>query len=108
MSRKNKQFPERVEGKASFATIYRTPNGSADFYTVSFYLNGERKRRVFSDYQAAKQEALATVRRLDEGEANILSFRDKDRVIYLRAQEALRPLGLGLDLAAIQLVEAAK
>jgi len=37
--------------------IYLTPHGGKNYYTLSYWLDGKRKRQVFSTLQAAKSEA---------------------------------------------------
>ena len=51
-----KGFPLTVKRGSAVVKIYRTPSKGCDSYTLSFWVNHERKRRTCADLEAAKTE----------------------------------------------------
>jgi integrase len=84
------------------------PASEGKGFTVSYYHRGARVREARNDYAAAKQLALLTVAKMAQGELDVLTLRDQDRMIYLRATETLAPTGRPLDAAAAEYAQAVK
>src|SRR5437773_5078400 len=117
-SRRRKRWPEIVRVGSSQALIYRvrdrkTVRGRRRLYerfTVTYYRpNGEtqiRCRQSFSSLEHARFEAGRVATAIANGEADVLKLTSADRATYLRAIEALRPLGIPLHVAIEEYVEA--
>lgn len=104
---KNATFPEVVQRKSCMVTIYRTLNRGQERFTLAFYdASGQRRRQTFAAYATAKQTAEKIARDLSDGGLDLLTLQGKERYVYEHALELLKPTGLALDLAILQLVEA--
>ena len=89
--------------------IYRDKTkASGTYFRVSFYMGGKRCGLNFADLDAAKAEAEAKAAQLSRGDLDALHITGKDRLIYGRALEAVRPLDVALDAAALEFAEAKK
>jgi integrase len=102
------KFPMIVKRGHTIVKIYKTPSNDSDQFTVSYYLGRDRKRKTFADLGLAITEAETTASMLSQGELNVLELRNEDRLSYARAVEALKPLGVPLEMAVMQFVEAVK
>ncbi|MHB8521869.1 MAG: hypothetical protein ACYDH9_14060 [Limisphaerales bacterium] len=102
------KFPYSVSVGSVEVKIYRTPSHGCESYTVSYWLAGQRRRLVFADFGRAKQEAEAVAAKMSRGDAAALTLTARDREVYVRAMELVNPIGVPLDLAALQFVEAHK
>src|SRR5258706_251600 len=99
-------FPESVRCKGRIVTIYHSVNRGKDAFTLSYYDgDGLRQRRMFRDYATTRQTAKSIAETMAEGGLDVLTLSGKERMCYERALEVLRPLGLDIDTAALQLVE---
>src|SRR5437016_1525720 len=117
-SKKRKRWPEVVRAGSAQALIYRTRERkivgrrrrSYERFTVTYYrtdgLKQIRCRRSFSSLQDARFEAGRAATAIANGEADILKLTSADRATYLRAMDALRPLGIPLHVAIEEYVEA--
>lgn len=95
-------FPETLKKGGSSVKIYRTKTRDRTEFKVSYYDSaGKRKFQTFADYAKAKLEAKSTLERIASGNMASLVLRDRDRLIYQRAKQAISPLGMELDAAAI-------
>jgi integrase len=56
----------------------------------------------------ATTEAETIATKLSQGELNVLTLRNEDRLAYVRAIEALKTTGVPLEMAALQFAEAVK
>ncbi len=104
---KTKTFPERVERFGVCATIY-APKDESKGFTISFHIRGKLVRKVRNAYEDAKRLALSVVEQKGTGDLDVLTLGDKDRLIYLRAVEAVKPTGRPLDLIAYDYAHAIK
>jgi len=117
-SKKRKRWPEVVRIGSTQALIYRTRerkmvgrrSRSYERFTVTYYrtdgVKQIRCRRSFSSLQDARFEAGRAATAIAKGEADILKLTSADRATYLRAMDALRPLGIPLHVAIEEYVEA--
>jgi integrase len=117
-ARKRKRWPEVVRAGSAQALIYRTRERKIvgrrrrwyERFTVTYYrtdgVKQMRCRRSFSSLQDARFEAGRAATAIANGEADILKLTSADRATYLRAMDALRPLGIPLHVAIEEYVEA--
>ncbi len=79
-------------------------------FTVTYYrpdgVKQIRCRKSYSSLQDARFEAGRAATAIANGEADILKLTSADRATYLRAMDALRPLGIPLHVAIEEYVEA--
>ena len=68
-------------------------------YTISFFLDGRRKRRMFTDLDAAKREAKLIAEKIQKGLQSNNDLRPAERESYLAAQRTLRDLDVPLNAA---------
>jgi len=108
MKTKIEKFPLSVKRGSATVKIYREKKASGNYFRVSFYKGSVRCGLNFADLDAAKKEAEAKAAQLSRGDLDALQITGKDRLIYGRALEAIRPLGMALDAAAIEFTEAKK
>jgi hypothetical protein len=73
---------------------------------VEYCLLGKRAREWRSDLVEAKQTALEACRKIANGEQCVLQLKNQDRLVYLRAVEALQALQIPLDVAASEFAQA--
>jgi len=99
-------FPLVVKRGSVSVKIYRTPSNGCDSYTISYYQDGVRKRPTFSTFQAARDEADVVVNRLGNSDADVLTLTSADRAAYLRARQLFDPLGIHIENAAAEFVQA--
>ncbi len=102
------KFPMVVRRGHTTVKIYKTPSNGCDQFTVVHYLGEKRQRKTFSDEGLAITEAETIATALSQGELNVLTLRNEDRLAYVRAVEALKPTGVPLEMAALQFAEAVK
>ncbi len=70
-------------------------------YTVAFYLDGRRERRMFTDLDEAKREAKLAAQKIQKGLHATNDLRPAERESYLVAQRTLK----GLDVPLTSAVE---
>lgn len=71
-------------------------------YIVDYILLGKRKQVGRTNFDDAKQHALEACRSISHGRQDSLTLTNQDQMIYLRATEALSPVGFRLDVAATE------
>ncbi len=108
MKTKTEKFPLTVRRGSSVVKIYREEKPSGAYFRVSFYKGGKRCGLNFADLDAAKAEADAKAAQLSRGDLDALHITGRDRLVYGRALEAVRPLEMPLDAAALEFAEAKK
>ncbi len=102
---KRSRFPQRVKRGSCIVTIYRTPNKGYPTFTVAHYdAKGNFCRRTFPDFKRARELAEGTAEDLAGGTSDTHVLTDQELLIYRRATEALKDVGVPLNLAAIQFV----
>lgn len=82
--------------------IYKTPRQDYDAYTLAYYQDAERKRKLCSTFEAALAEADEVAKLLGSKDVDVLELRSADRAAYRRAREVLDPLGISIEVAAVQ------
>jgi integrase len=103
---KTPEFPIVVKKGSATVKIYLTPSRGCDLYTLSYWVNGKRKRPTFASLGDARKEAAKVVATLDKGEFSDATLDREARAAYCRAIELLKPSGVALELAVAQFTEA--
>jgi integrase len=106
---KARQWPAVISHGNASVKLYKVTNKGRTSFTLA-YKGGDGKRilRQFADEKEAREEAMATARKLHGGELAVLQLRDGDRHTYITALHALKDTGKRLDLAASEYAEACK
>ena len=97
-----------VKRGSAVVKIYTTPCRGKKRYTISYWLDGTRKRQTFDNLDRAKTEAATAATQMTSGDLDVLELTSADRAAYLRAQQLLAPSGCSIELAASQFAEAVK
>jgi integrase len=101
---KTERFPITVSYEGVSATIrkfLRVKKGKTyTTFTAEYFLLGKRKQESRSKFEDAKTAALEACRTISRGEQVSLLLVNGDRLEYQRANEALNPIGVKLDVAA--------
>ncbi len=109
MKTKSQKFPITILRGSSVVKIYRDKTkASGTYFRVSFYKGGKRCGLNFADLNEAKAEAEAKAAQLSRGDLDALHITGKDRLVYGRALDAIRPLDVTLDAAALEYAAAKK
>jgi len=108
MDVKARAFPIVVKRGSANVKIYKTPCRGVDCFTLSYWVDGVRKRQAFDNLEAAKTEAAASAARLTAGDLDVLTLTSADRAAYLRARQLLDPLGIAIEVGAAQHADAVK
>lgn len=77
-------------------------------FTLAYYENGRRQRRVFGALDAAKAEGEKVAARLDQGERDVLKLTNSDQQSFALVTRELKPTGVPLLDAVRQFVAAHK
>jgi len=80
--------------------IYRQENHGLPRFFVTFYCNGERVRRSFSDPEEAKKEARRVANKIMRGLSHANDLSPEERLDFLNATKVLEKTGIGLLAAA--------
>lgn len=102
------KFPYSVSSGSVEVKVYRTPSHGCESYTVSYWLDGKRRRATFADFGRARQEAAVVAAKMSRSDAATLTLTARDREVHVRAVELLQPIGVPLDLAVLRFAEAHK
>lgn len=79
---------------------------AVEYSRVCYYAVGKRERLTFSSMEEAKTEARLKANLLSRGDSAALQLTGQYRFICGRAIDAIRPLHVPLDAAAIEYAEA--
>lgn len=104
----NPKFPVTVKRGSAVVKIYFTPSKGCDSFTVAYWNDGKRVRKVYSSFQTAKLEAELAANQLTTGDLDVLTLKSEDRAAYLRALHHLDPIGIPIETAAAEYSEARK
>ncbi|MGH7980772.1 MAG: hypothetical protein ACREE6_15450, partial [Limisphaerales bacterium] len=100
------KFPVTVsEGRvtARIHKVTKNKNGKSYIsYVADYIMLGQRKQVVRADFEEAKRIAVEACRLIAGGQQMSLTLVNGERLAYVRATEALSPLGVTLDLAATE------
>lgn len=96
-------FPQRIKRGSCVVTIYKTPSKGYDLFTVAHYdAGGKLCRRTFADLDQARSTAEQTAESFAVGTFDTHVLAGEELLIYRRAVEAVRSIGMPLDLAVIE------
>ena len=93
---------------SAIVKIYLTPHSGRNYYTVSYWIDGKRKRHVFPTLEAAKAEANLKAVAFSNGDLGGVQMTNADSAAYCRAIALLAPLGMPLEFAASEFASAVK
>lgn len=101
---KTETFPVTASQEGVSAKIRkftRIKNGETyTTFVAEYFLLGKRKQESRAKFEDAKTVALEACRTISRGQQVSLPLVNGDRLEYLRANEALTPIGVKLDVAA--------
>ena len=105
--RKKKQGPQLVV-KVGSATvpIYRIESKGRVRFTVSFYREGRRVRKVFPTMDAAKKEAQFVAQRIQSGMQHVTDLKPHERDSFKAAEALLAKHGIPLFAAVEDYIRA--
>jgi hypothetical protein len=106
--KKAARAPITVKRGSFVVKIYHTPSGGYDRFTVVCTSLGKRRRYTFSDLRDARIQAETIANKHARGQTDALLLTNSDRLLYVRAVQALRPVKVSLDRAAADFAEAHK
>jgi integrase len=96
-------FPHEVTKDGVTARIYQQAQTKGEKEYISFVVSytclGKRKQERHSEFEKALQAAKDAIIKIGNGEQLALELKNGDRMIYLRAQEAVKPIGAEIDVA---------
>jgi hypothetical protein len=100
---KQGRFPQRIKRGSCIVTIYKTPSKGYDLFTVAHYdAGGKFCRRTFADLDQACSAAEKTAESMVGGTSDTHVLTGEELLIYRRATEALKSVGVPLDLAVME------
>lgn len=104
-------WPVEVKNGNAVVKIYRGTNTKGDTQYIEFKVafwatDGKRKFRSFADYGKARRYADTVTASFAKGDAKFLTLSGEEMVVYARATQALKPLGIPLDVAATDYAQA--
>ncbi len=107
-SNKRKKEGPFLKVKVGSATvpIYKTETDGRVRYTLSFYRNGRRVRKVFTDLDKARKEALFVAQRIQSGMQHVTDLKPHERDNFKAAEGLLQKLGVPLVAAVEDYVRA--
>src|ERR1041385_2981280 len=98
------EWPHKVKSGNTSIPIYRsqTAKGYTEFKVV--WYDAERKRRfkTFADFGEAKKHACGVNAAIGSGDIKALMLTNEDRILYVRAKDALKDTPATLDIAAAE------
>ncbi len=86
--------------------IYRTESKGRIRYTLSFYRDGRRMRKMFNDLESAKKEALFVAQRIQSGMQHVTDLKPHERDTFKAAEALLEKLNIPLFAAVEDYVRA--
>ena len=101
-------FPMDVKQGSVTVKIYRVENKGRDSFTVSYHADGKRNLKMFANFDEALADAKAKANTLARGELDALHLRAVDARAYVNAVALLDSIGVPLELAIKDYVEAWK
>jgi hypothetical protein len=96
----------KVKAGSAMVPIYKTETGGRVRFTLSFYRNGRRVRKVFTDLDKARKEALFVAQRIQSGMQHVTDLKPHERDTFKTAEALLQKLGVPLVAAVEDYVRA--
>jgi integrase len=102
--KKDQKFPYTVRFEGVSAKIYHQERGKYESYIVSYFCNGKRKLKAFSDFSEAKRHTKEALFSIARDRASVASLTGADVQSYIAARRLLEPFGIPLHEAVHQFV----
>jgi integrase len=96
----------KVKAGSAVVPIYRTESKGRVRFTVSFYRDGRRMRKMFNSLEDAKKEALFVAQRIQSGMQHVTDLKPHERDSFKAAEALLDKLGIPLYAAVEDYVRA--
>jgi integrase len=96
----------KVKAGSAVVPIYRTESKGRVRFTLSFYRDGRRMRKMFNDLESAKKEALFVAQRIQSGMQHVTDLKPHERDSFKAAEALLEKLGIPLYTAVEDYVRA--
>ena len=96
----------KVKAGSAVVPIYRTACNGRVRFTLSFYRDGRRMRKMFNDLESAKKEALFVAQRIQSGMQHVTDLKPHERDTYKAAEALLEKLDIPLFAAVEDYVRA--
>ena len=88
--------------------IYETRSKGYSGFTVAWYENGKRCRKFFAELKDARLHAQTVAVKIENQEREVLRLTPEDSRMFASCTQKLRPLGVTLEAAVREYVEARK
>lgn len=105
-AKKGKGPFHKVKAGSAVVPIYRTESKGRVRFTVSFYRDGRRMRKMFNTMEDAKKEALFVAQRIQSGMQHVTDLKPHERDTYKATEALLEKLGIPLYAAVEDYVRA--
>lgn len=96
----------KVKAGSAVVPIYRTESKGRVRFTLSFYRDGRRMRKMFNSVEDAKKEALFVAQRIQSGMQHVTDLKPHERDSFKAAENLLEKLGIPLYAAVEDYVRA--
>ena len=96
----------KVKFGSALVPIYRTKSKGRVRFTVSFYRDGRRRRKMFNGLDEAKMEALLVAQQIQSGMQHVTDLKPHERDSFKAAEALLAKLGIPLYAAVEDYVHA--
>lgn len=96
----------KVKAGSAVVPIYRTESKGRVRFTLSFYRDGRRMRKMFNDLESAKKAALFVAQRIQSGMQHVTDLKPHERDSFKVAETLLEKLGIPLYAAVEDYVRA--
>ena len=96
----------KVKAGPAVVPIYRTACKGRLRFTLIFYRDGRRMRKMFNDLESAKKEALFVAQRIQSGMQHVTDLKPHERDTFKAAEALLEKLGIPLYAAVEDYVRA--
>jgi hypothetical protein len=97
-----------VKFGSAVVPIYQLASAGRKRFILSFYMEGKRERRSFTNLESAKKEAQLVAQRIQGGRQEMNDLRPHDREAYRTVVDLLMPSGVPLVTAVQEYVRANK
>ena len=97
-----------VKFGSAVVPIYQLASAGRKRFILSFYMEGKRERRSFTNLESAKKEAQLVAQRIQSGRQEMNDLRPHDREAYRTVVDLLMPSGVPLVTAVQEYVRANK
>lgn len=89
-----------VQVGSGLVRVYVTPHGKRELYTISYWVDGKRKREVLSSYDKAIAAAKKAGSELTKGDLGSAELSAVQRVACVRAMQTVAPTGVPIEVVA--------